>query len=243
MSNERVATVGFKKAGNAAFACLAALLLAGCLGDDNDGPQSPAATPTPTPTPPTSVTPSPPAPPPNSAPAISGTPITSAKVNVAYSFQPVASDPDGDPLTFTIVNRPAWANFDAGTGRLGGTPSSSSTGAFGDIRISVTDGKTTASLPAFTINVAGDALGSATLKWQPPTSNTDGSPLTNLAGYVIRYGTSPTDLATEVRITNAGLTTYVVSDLVPATWYFQVSAFNSSGVESAPSATASKTIA
>jgi hypothetical protein len=242
MSNERIAAVGFKKAGNAALACLAALLLAGCMGDDNDSPQSPAATPTPTP--PTSVTPSPPpAPPPNSAPSISGTPTTSAKVNVAYSFQPAASDPDGDLLTFAIVNKPAWATFNASTGLLGGTPSSSSTGAFSDVRISVTDGKTTASLPAFTINVAGDALGSATLKWQPPTSNTDGSPLTNLAGYVIRYGTSPTNLATEVRISNAGLTTYVVSELVPATWYFQVSAFNSSGVESAPSATASKTIA
>jgi len=128
------------------------------------------------------------------------------------------------------------------SGRLGGTPSSSSTGVFADIRISVTDGKTTSSLPAFSINVAGDALGSATLKWQPPTSNTDGSPLTNLAGYVIRYGTSPAGLSTEVRIANPGLTTYMVSELTPATWYFQVAAYNTSGVESAPSATASKTI-
>jgi hypothetical protein len=66
--------------------------------------------------------------------------------------------------------------------------------------------------------------------------------LTNLAGFVVRYGTSLNQLATEVRINNPGLTTYVVSELTPATWYFQVSAFNSAGVESAPSATASKTI-
>jgi hypothetical protein len=90
--------------------------------------------------------------------------------------------------------------------------------------------------------VAGQQTGSATLSWQPPTSNTDGSPLTNLAGFVVRYGTSLNQLATEVRINNPGLTTYVVSELTPATWYFQVSAFNSAGVESKPSATASKTI-
>lgn len=240
MSNERVAEARLTKASNAAAACLASLLLAGCLGDDQAGQRQPAA-------PTTSVTqppaaPSPPAPPQNSAPSISGTPTTSAKVNVAYSFQPAASDPDGDKLTFAIANKPAWATFDTSNGRLGGTPSSSSTGVFADIRVSVTDGKTTSNLPAFAITVAGDALGSATLKWQPPTSNTDGSPLTNLAGYVIRYGTSPAVLSTEVKIANPGLTTYMVTELTPATWYFQVSAYNTSGVESAPSATASKTI-
>jgi hypothetical protein len=234
MSYERVAEARFTRASNAAAACLVSLLLAGCLGDDKDSQREPAA--------PTASVTQPPAPPQNSAPSISGTPTTSAKVNVAYSFQPAASDPDGDKLTFTIVNKPAWASFDTSNGRLGGTPSSSSTGVFADIRVSVTDGKTTSSLPAFAINVAGDALGSATLKWQPPTSNTDGSPLTNLAGYVIRYGTSPAVLSTEVKIANPGLTTYMVTDLTAATWYFQVSAYNSSGVESAPSATASKTI-
>lgn len=240
MSNERIAAVGFKKASHAAAACLMSLLLAGCLGDDKDGQRQPAAPTTSETQPPAS--PPPTAPPPNGAPSISGTPTSSAKVNVAYSFQPSASDPDGDTLTFSIVNKPAWASFDTSSGRLGGTPSSSSTGVFADIRISVTDGKTTSSLQAFSINVAGDALGSATLKWQPPTSNTDGSPLTNLAGYVIRYGTSLGGLSTEVRVANPGLTTYMVSELTPATWYFQVSAYNTSGVESAPSATASKTI-
>lgn len=240
MSNERIAALGFRKASHAAAACMMSLLLAGCLDDDKRGEREPAPPTTSETQPPSS--PPPATPPPNSAPSISGAPITSAKVNVAYSFQPAASDPDGDKLAFSIVNKPAWASFDANSGRLGGTPSSSSTGVFADIRISVTDGKTTSSLPAFSINVAGDALGSATLKWQPPTSNTDGSPLTNLAGYVIRYGTSPAGLATEVKIANPGLTTYMVSDLTPATWYFQVSAYNTSGVESAPSATASKTI-
>jgi hypothetical protein len=188
------------------------------------------------------VTPPPSQPPANSAPTISGTPTTSAKVGQAYSFQPTARDADGDALTYAISNKPAWAAFDAKTGRLSGTPSSSYTGTFANIQISVSDGKANASLAKFSISVASGQLGSATLSWQPPTENTDGTALTNLAGYYVRYGKSPGGLSTEVKIANPGLTTYVVSDLSPATWYFQVSAYNSSGVESSPSATASKTI-
>jgi hypothetical protein len=178
----------------------------------------------------------------NSAPTISGKPSTTAQVNQAYAFQPAASDPDGDRLAFQIANKPAWAAFDAATGRLSGTPSSSASGVFADIRITVSDGKLTTALAPFSITVASGQLGSATLSWQPPTENTDGSALTNLAGYIVRYGTSADSLPSEVRITNPGVTTYVVGDLAPATWHFQVSAFNTSGVESAPSTTASKTI-
>jgi hypothetical protein len=179
----------------------------------------------------------------NQAPTISGAPLTSARVNEAYSFQPSATDPDGDTLTFQIANKPAWATFDTGTGRLSGTPSTSSTGVFSNVRITVSDGRASSALAPFSIAVTdSQTTGSATLSWQPPTSNTDGSPLTNLAGYVVRYGTSPDALDIQVRIDNPGLVTYVVSDLAPATWYFQVVAYNSLGVESSPSATGSKTI-
>jgi len=34
----------------------------------------------------------------------------------------------------------------------------------------------------------------------------------------------------------------MIEDLAPATWYFTVSAFTSTGVESAPSAVGSKTV-
>lgn len=179
----------------------------------------------------------------NQAPSISGSPLTSARVNEAYLFQPIASDPDGHAITFQISNKPAWATFDTGTGRLSGTPSTSSTGVFSDVRITVSDGRASSALAPFSIAVTdSQTTGSATLSWQPPTSNTDGSPLTNLAGYVVRYGTAPNALDIQVRIDNPGLVTYVVSELAPATWYFQVVAYNSVGVESSPSATGSKTI-
>ena len=229
------------------LACTLAVSLSGCLFDgdlvpDRSGSGTGTGTTTidPPPTPP--ITPPPPDPS-NQAPAISGSPVTGARVNEAYTFQPSASDPDGDNLSFQIASKPAWASFDTRTGRLSGTPSTSSTGVFSDVRISVSDGKASSTLASFSITVTGSqATGSATLSWQPPTSNTDGSPLTNLAGYVVRYGTSPGALDVEVRIDNPGLVTYVVSDLAPATWYFQVIAYNTAGVESSPSATGSKTI-
>jgi hypothetical protein len=45
-----------------------------------------------------------------------------------------------------------------------------------------------------------------------------------------------------VTLNNAGLTSYVVQNLAPGTYYFAVSALNSSGVESELSDTASRPI-
>ena len=90
----------------------------------------------------------------NQAPTIGGTPSANATVGSAYSFTPSASDPDGDSLSFSIVNAPSWVIFDNATGTITGSPTSSDLGSYPDILISVTDGTASASLPAFTINVA-----------------------------------------------------------------------------------------
>ena len=126
----------------------------------------------------------------NRAPSISGTPATTAYVGKAYSFQPTASDPDGNKLTFKIAMKPAWATFSSATGSLTGTPSSSQTGTYSNIVISVTDGRVTKSLPAFSIKVvqATSTVSPVTLSWVPPTHNVDGTQLSNLPGYRIHYG-------------------------------------------------------
>lgn len=178
----------------------------------------------------------------NRAPTISGTPAKSVIAGSAYSFRPTASDPDGNPLTFTIQNRPAWASFNTSNGTLSGTPSAANVGTYSSIVITVSDGRSSASLPAFGITVTDIASGSATLSWTPPTANSDGSTLTNLAGYRIYHGTSPSALNRTVQVANAGIATYVIGNLSPGTWYFSVRAYNSSGVESAPSNVVSKTI-
>ena len=221
-----------------ALSFLISLSLTACFdGYNKHNGTSPVAGPAPESTPSTPVSA------PNQPPSISGTPVTSAKVNQPYAFQPTAVDPDGDKVTFNVYNKPAWATFDTSTGKLAGTPSSSSTGTFSNVTIVASDGASSSQLGPFDITVASTAAtGSATLSWQPPTENTDGSPLTNLAGYVIRYGTKVDALALEVRISNPGITTSMIEGLTPATWYFTVSAYTSAGVESAPSATGSKTV-
>jgi hypothetical protein len=178
----------------------------------------------------------------NRAPVISGAPLTSAPPGSLYSFQPTASDADGDTLTFSITNRPAWATFSTQTGRLQGTPAASNAGITGNIQIRVGDGKTTAPLPTFAITVPSVSAGSATLSWTPPTRNSDGSPLTNLAGYRVYWGPAAGTYNRSATLNNAGLSSYVVESLAPGTHYFMVTATNSAGRESAPSNVGSKTI-
>ena len=76
----------------------------------------------------------------------------------------------------------------------------------------------------------------------PPTENSDGSALTNLAGYTVYYGTSPSNLTQSVKITNPGLTAYTISNLTAGTWYFAVSAYSAAGTESSRTSTVSTTI-
>lgn len=84
--------------------------------------------------------------------------------------------------------------------------------------------------------------GTATLSWQAPTENTDGTPLTNLAGYYIDYGSQSQTYTTTIQITNPSLTSYVVENLAPGTYYFVVTAYNSTGQDSGDSNQASVTV-
>ena len=118
-----------------------------------------------------------------------------------------------------------------------------SAGVVTGITIVASDGTNSDELGPFEITVASTATtGSATLSWQPPTENADGSPLTNLAGYVIRYGTKSDALTLELKISNPGITTAMVEGLALARWYFTVSAYTTTGVESMPSAVGSKPV-
>jgi hypothetical protein len=159
-----------------------------------------------------------------------------------YDFLPTASDPDGNSLTFGIANAPAWATFDPVSGRLSGKPSASDLGTTSQIRISVSDGQAVTTLPDFSITVVGTASGTTTLRWDAPTTSADGSPLTDLAGYKVYWGTTQGSYANSAILNNPGLTTYVIDQLTPATWYFVVSAFDTSGNESEYSAPVSKTV-
>ena len=93
-----------------------------------------------------------------------------------------------------------------------------------------------------TTSAPSSVVGTATLSWEAPTTNTNGTPLTDLAGYRIYYGASPESLGHTVQIKTIGLQTYVIDDLGPGTWYFAVLAVSADGTESTLSNIVTKTI-
>lgn len=119
------------------------------------------------------------------SPAISGTPPTTATVGKQYLFQPMASDPNGDKLTFQMDYKPSWATFDVNTGRLSGTPGSGNVGTFSNIKIMVNDGAHWVALPAFSIKVNAPAGNTA-----PSISGTPGTSASPGAAYVFQPAAS-----------------------------------------------------
>jgi hypothetical protein len=68
------------------------------------------------------------------------------------------------------------------------------------------------------------------LKWSAPTTNTDGTKLSNLAGYELHFGEKSSDYSQYAQVTN---TSYKITQLDDAkTYYFAVLAYNSAGVKS-----------
>src|SRR6202034_504356 len=106
---------------------------------------------------------------------------------------------------------PSWAAFDSTTGALTGTPTQSMVGMSADVTITASDGSSTASIGPFTIVVTTAAIapGSIALSWDPPTDSAQ-SPLSQLAGYYIYYGTSSDDLSQSVLVFGGGTTDYVI---------------------------------
>jgi hypothetical protein len=111
----------------------------------------------------------------NSPPSISGSPATSAVIGQPYAFAPSATDADNDTLTFSAVNVPAWAVFDSRSGKLYGTPGSSSAGVYSGIGINVSDGKTTVALAPFSISVEAPANVAPQIAGTPPSVVTAGA--------------------------------------------------------------------
>ncbi len=170
------------------------------------------------------------------APRLSGSPSASALPDNKYVFQPVATDADGDLLTFSVRNLPVWASFDKKTGRISGMPTRTDRGTYRNIVISVSDGKSTVSLPPFSIAVglSGKGTGKVTLSWTPPASRADGGALSlsEIAGYTIYYGTEPGNYSNSIDINNSGTTTFTISDLPLGKYFFVLVTNDTNGLQS-----------
>lgn len=81
--------------------------------------------------------------------------------------------------------------------------------------------------------------GTATVSWAAPTTNADGTPLADLAGYRVLYGTQA---GTYTQSVAASVSPVTVQGLAAGTWFFVVQAIDTSGNASTASAEVSKTI-
>jgi hypothetical protein len=175
--------------------------------------------------------------------SISGVPPARVESGQTYTFTPHAVAVGPATPEFEIQNRPSWASF-SWAGQLTGTPTASEAGTYSGIVISIVAGGARASLPTFSITVqaAGGVAAPATISWTPPTTNANGSVLTDLAGYRIYVGETPNQLVPIVALDNAGLTHYVLEGLKPGLQYFAMTAVNSRGIESTLSAVVEATL-
>jgi large repetitive protein len=90
----------------------------------------------------------------NDAPVVSSTAVTVATQGSTYSYSFAGTDVDvGDTLTRSVVTKPAWLNFNAGTGLLFGTPGNSDVGVHA-VTLRVTDAAGLFANQSFNITVA-----------------------------------------------------------------------------------------
>jgi len=123
------------------------------------------------------------------------------------------------------------------------TTSTSTTGSnpqtAADSGSSTSGSSTSGSTTSGSTTVAGTSL---TLGWVAPTQNNNGTPITDLAGYKIHYGTASENYTKVVAVSNPSLSRYVLDSLESGTYFFAITAYNSKGIESTLSGEISATL-
>jgi hypothetical protein len=84
--------------------------------------------------------------------------------------------------------------------------------------------------------------GIASVSWTAPMENTDGSLLTDLAGFIVRYGTDAAALSSLISVTSPQATGARIENLDPGNWYFEVAAITTANVVGLFSSTVSEAI-
>lgn len=89
---------------------------------------------------------------------ISGRATSMAAPTEFYAFTPTVHQSGDRALRFKVLNKPSWAKFGKKRGTLFGVPQSGDAGSYANIVITVSDGRTTVELPAFSIHVAAPVV-------------------------------------------------------------------------------------
>ena len=133
----------------------------------------------------------------------------------------------------------AAATSTTSTGTTGSSPQTSADAGTSTSGSSTTSGSTTSGSTPPTTPVAGTSV---TLGWVAPTENNNGSPITDLAGYKIHYGTASANYTKVVAVSNPSLSRYVLDSLESGTYFLAITAYNSKGIESTLSGEISATL-
>lgn len=221
------------------------LLFAGCSGSSGErsapvtqGPFSLAETKSPTlgtpaPATPGAATPSQPATPTPSSP---GTPSAPATPDPAAA-PTVSLTSAATHLNSGAATTLTWNSTNASSciarGGWNGSRSLSGSRSTGPVNANTTyslscSGAGGTAVSMITISVAGRL----TLRWQAPTENVDGTPLTDLAGYRIHYGPLSRNYTGDAPVDNPAATSTTIS-LPSGTYYVSMTAFDAQGNESA----------
>jgi hypothetical protein len=86
------------------------------------------------------------------------------------------------------------------------------------------------------------AAGIINVSWAPPLTNTDGSPLTDLAGYYVCFASAQNPSGQTIQITDPATTAISIGDLSPGTYYVTTMAYNTAGILSSPTGAVSTII-
>jgi hypothetical protein len=131
-----------------------------------------------------------------------------------------------------------WTTSEVGACTAGGGWSGAKSATGGTETITGVTGTTSYGLACTT------ATGTVTVRWTPPTTNVDGSPLTDLVGYKIyrsnTIATVPSGVV--ILVNDPAASSFVISGLSTGPYHFGMKAVNAAGVESLMSATVSRSV-
>ncbi len=175
----------------------------------------------------------------NSPPVITSTPVTVVGAGEHYSYQVVASDPDGDPITFALETGPDGMSI-SDTGLVEWDPTMDDIGDH-EVAIVVSDDKGATARQSFTLTVVDNTppeppsnLRAVALNSTSVLLSWDASPASDLAGYHVYRSTTIMDYDFDNPVATVGPdgTEYVDTNLAPnTTYYYIVRAFDVNGNE------------
>ncbi|MCU7905887.1 MAG: tandem-95 repeat protein, partial [Candidatus Thiodiazotropha sp. (ex Epidulcina cf. delphinae)] len=112
---------------------------------------------------------------PNTAPIITGAPVTTATEGVAYSYDVDATDADGDTLSYSLTTAPAGMTIDSAGGLIAWTPATAQVGGH-PVSVQVDDGNGGTATQGYTVTVAAAPNAAPAITSTPVTSVNENSP-------------------------------------------------------------------